>query len=470
MEIYPVTPVFFALATLCAVGGLPRLLMFTAAMLPFGMLAAIGLPAVGGLSLIGANMAVAILLGVGSVMLTTKLMRGQRITVQPATLALLLFTLYAMFSATVLVRLFAGEMMVFGLSRGTAGVRVSTAFSWEKVWLGPGNSNISQTFYIVLAFGLFVVAAHVLRQRGTGFGRRCLALAATLNIVLGTLDLIGLDPLLSFIRTANYSLANSATVQGVPRVIGGFSEAASFGAASAMFFAFFAGSFLDGARWRDGALAAGNLLFAGLALSSTGIIAAAAVCCVLIPLALSRVPRQVGRPAALALIVAVGLAGCAFAALLLGTEAPTLISSVLEDLILDKSQSSSGQERTAWALGGLEAMRDSYGLGVGVGSMRSNGLIFVLLGSVGIIGTLTFLAFLWLAFGGRAAEGEENTLLSVRLAAMAVLISMLLAATVPDPGVQLTFLAALAVACRAPRRADLYDDRILDGAADKSTA
>jgi hypothetical protein len=99
-------------------------------------------------------------------------------------------------------------------------------------------------------------------------------------------------------------------------------------------------------------------------------------------------------------------------------------------------------------MGGLEALQQSMGLGVGAGALRSNGLLFVLLGSVGIPGTAAFCAFLILAFGGRAIPGQEDTLAAARLAAMAALVSLMLSATVPDPGVPLIFLAALAVATR----------------------
>ena len=70
------------------------------------------------------------------------------------------------------------------------------------------------------------------------------------------------------------------------------------------------------------------------------------------------------------------------------------MQGVISRLILEKSDSKSGVERLAWAMGGLEALRDSWGLGVGMGSIRGNGLVFVALGSVGIAGTLCLGVFL----------------------------------------------------------------------------
>ncbi len=129
-------------------------MILVAVMMPFGMLAIVGLPKLGGLSLLAVNVASAAAVGAGILLLLGRLMRGDRIRLEPSAIAILIFAAYTIFSATVLVRLFSGEIMVFSLSRSAGGVRVSTAFLWGKVWLSPGSSNISQTFYIVLASGL----------------------------------------------------------------------------------------------------------------------------------------------------------------------------------------------------------------------------------------------------------------------------------------------------------------------------
>ena len=448
MQLYAISPVFFGILLLCTFGGLHRLLLFLCAMMPFGMLAVVGLPAIGGLSILAVNATAAALVAGGCLVLLSRLVRGQPIRIAPATLALLGFAAYAVFSATVLVRLFAGETMVFALSREAVGVRVSTEFAWAKVWLGPSSSNISQTFYVLLACGFFVVAAHVLRQKGVAFGARCLALAATVNVGLGLLDLAALDQLLATVRTASYSLANSASVHGIPRIIGGFSEAASFGSASAMFFGYFASTWLYSRKLSDGFLALGNGIFAVMALSSTGIIALAVVMVALTPRLITTMPKRLRRNSLFT--GSVGLAGIAIlvAVVLIFTDTAQTVTSIINNLIFDKSTSSSGQERAAWALGGLEALRDSWGLGVGTGSLRANGLLFVMLGSVGIAGTALFVTFLWLAFSGRADSSQQQVLSSTRTGALAVLVSMLLAATVPDPSIQLIFLAALATAAK----------------------
>jgi hypothetical protein len=452
MQFYLLTPVFAVILTVCLIGGLRWVVLVVAASLPFGRAAVIGLPTVAGLSLLAVNVAVLALVGGGCLILVSRLVRRRSVLIEPSTLALVLFAAYSIFSATVLVRLFEGETMVFSLARGVEGVKVSSMFSWGKVWLGPSNSNISQTFYVMLACGFFVIATHVLSRHGKELGTYCLVLAASLNLALGLMDLTALDPILSVVRTANYSLANEATVQGIPRVIGGYSEAASFGSASAMFFGFFASAYSYSGRLRDAVLALGNGVFALLALSSTGIIGIAVVCAVLTPRIVTRIPALIRRTRLIFGALFLGAMALSIAALLVFTPAPDQVTSVIQDLILNKSQSSSGLERTAWAMGGLEALRDTWGLGAGTGSLRSNGLAFVLLGSVGVIGTAAFTAFLWIAFSGRAAPGQAATLSNTRVATLALLVSMLTTATVPDPGVPLILLAAIAVSSKRQQR------------------
>jgi hypothetical protein len=161
-----------------------------------------------------------------------------------------------------------------------------------------------------------------------------------------------------------------------------------------------------------------------------------------------RIPKQIKTSQLLVSVSLLSVLAITIGAVLVFTNATDFMISVVDDLILNKSQSTSGLERKAWAMGGLEVFVDTWGLGAGTGSIRSNGLIFVLLGSVGLPGTLAFLLFLALSFGGRAAPGHEAILSNARMAALTILISMSLTATVPDPGVPLIFLAAIAVTAR----------------------
>ena len=453
MTLYLASPLVLALLGTAMFGGLPRVMALTTMLIPFGMLAVVGLPAVGGMSLMAVNCSAATLTGLGILLLLTRLVRGVPVEIEPSTIALALYAAYGIFSATVLVRLFSGDVMVFSLARGAETVRVSTDFSMGKVWLAPGTPNISQTFYVVLGFGFFATAAHVLAHRGPEFGELCLAAAASINVVLGVLDALGLDSLLGLIRTANYALLNNHTVLGLPRIVGGFPEASSFGSVSTVFFAYFAAAFIAKRESFHGWLALSNGILALFALSSTGIASLALVSVFLIVQL-----RRLGglRPRAAHVLVfaaTISLITLAVAYALLLTEAPTTVQGVISRLILEKSDSKSGVERLAWAMGGLEALRDSWGLGVGMGSIRGNGLVFVALGSVGIAGTLCLGVFLWLAFGParQPVSALSSQILScTRIAGVSMLTATLLTATAPDPGTLLLFLAAMAVSAKQP--------------------
>jgi hypothetical protein len=446
-----ITPVFLALLGLAMLGGLPRVLMLTVASLPFGMLAVVNLPAVGGISILAANLSAAALVGLGVLMLLTRLMRGSPVEVEPATFALAVFAIYAIISATILVRLFAGDIMVFSLARGAQTVQVETAFAMGKVLLAPSTSNLSQTFYILVSACFFVIALHVLTRFGPQFGERSLAISGCINIVLGLLDFLRADALLAPIRTANYALLNFHTVSGMNRIVGGFPEPASFGTFSVALFAYFATSYLYTARPLHLWLAIGNGLFGFFSLSATGLVPLGLAAIVVMALGMGGLRHGMHPVRVVATVAAVTASTLAVGYAWAFTDSADTLATAINRLIFEKHETSSGIERSAWAMGGLEAFRESWGLGVGVGSLRSNGLVFSVLGSMGIVGALSLAAFLGLAFGSaqkRLGLEARRFLASARLAGLSLLLSFLLAATSPDPGLVLVFFAAMAVAAK----------------------
>ncbi|RMH38543.1 MAG: hypothetical protein D6688_14900 [Alphaproteobacteria bacterium] len=125
----------------------------------------------------------------------------------------------------------------------------------------------------------------------------------------------------------------------------------------------------------------------------------------------------------------------------------SVMAETFQDLVLSKPQSLSGLERKAWALSGFRTFVETFGLGAGLGSIRSNGLVPVLLGSVGLPGTLLFAGFAWTALAGsaRGLSGlRRRVLLSARLGGLAQLAAMFLSGTTPDPGLFLVTMAAMA--------------------------
>jgi hypothetical protein len=451
VEIFPAAIVVFVIWGLAVLKSPDWGYYVTIAVTPFGMFAAFALLSLGGLSLLVSSLLAGLMIGVGALRFFRP-SHGEHWQRMPgAMMALLVFGAYSIFSAIILVRIFAGDFRVFSLSRSVEGVRIDPNFGSITVPLAPGGSNISQTFYLVLACGFFVVLYDFLRRRGAIAGENALRIAAVVNIVLGFLDLLGFDSLMAPIRTATYTLANEQMMGGFERIIGGFSEPSSFGTASAIFFAYFTSAFFHSHKLKDLFPALLNAFFVIASFAATGMFAAFMVCLVL--LFRGRVVFYGRHSRDFVLIAAaMGLIGLAAVALIMAlTPLPDVIADVFDRMILSKADSMSGLERKAWAEGGIHAFVQTWGLGAGVGSLRSNGLIPVMLGSVGIPGTVAYFVFIWLSVGRSAPVSDlvmRRVYLSARLGVVAKLSADFLSSTVPDPGLITMTLAATALVAR----------------------
>ena len=357
------------------------------------------------------------------------------------------------------MRIFAGEFRVFSLSRSIEGARIDPAFASITVPLSPGSSNISQTFYVVLACGFFIVFCDFLRRRGPIAGESALRIAAFVNIVLGIIDMAQLDAVLAPFRTAAYTLANEQTMAGFPRVIGGFSEPSSFGTASAVFFAYFTSAYFQSRTMRDALPAVLSGFFVIVSFAATGIFAMG-VACLILGFRARSVLRGGQSKDFLLLFSAITFVLVAIVALLVATTPLVDIAyNTFDRLVLAKADSMSGLERRAWAEGGLLAFRETWGLGAGVGSLRSNGMLPVFLGSVGIPGTLAYIVFLWYSVGLSAPVSDpvmRRIYLSARLGVVAKLSADFLSSTVPDPGLLLMAVAATALIAREKARRPVH--------------
>ncbi len=452
MQVFPITPVIFALWAIMVVRETDRALATAICLLPFGMLAAVALPAMGGLSLMGTQLVAALTIAIITATAAVALMRGEDQHIPVEAIPLALYAAYGLISATLLVRLFEGEFSVFSLSRGEVGAQISIFFRSTLVPLRPGNSNLAQAGYILISFAFFLAAWGMLRRKGALYGERLLVIVALINAALGVLDLLGLDPVLSVVRTATYSLANEQVSAGLPRIVGGYPEPSSFGGFTAILFGFFAAAFVTSGRQLHGVLALLSLAFALASLAASAFIALAGASIVIAIQAPRAALRPVARTTGLAGAAAVSLAVALACLVVVATPLPDMVERLINEILFDKVTSESGLERGAWAAYGLVAFRETFGLGAGVGSLRSNGLVSVILGSVGVPGALAFLIFLAMAFLRPVAPGCPTEIKAIHAGACAgaaaQLSAMLASATVPDPGLPLVFLAALATVSR----------------------
>ena len=452
MQLFPVTPVLIVLWAIMAFRGTDRALAFSICLLPFGMLAAFSLPALGDLSLLAVHVTASLTIALIVAATALAAVRGEPMRVPAEALALGAYVAYGVISAFILVRLFEGEFSVFSLSRSADGVAVSVFFRSMLTPLRPGNSNLSQAAYLIISFAFFVACWAMIRRRGLAYFENILRIIAIVNAVLGTMDMLGLDPVLSVVRTATYELANSQMSAGMPRIIGGYPEPSSFGSFSAVIFGYFAAAYLVSGRRIDGGLALLCLAFALASLAASAFIALAGSSLFLAFLARGKVFGRFPRGASLMVGLGLCLIMMAGAIIVIATPIPEFVEKAVREIIFDKAGSESGLERGAWAANGLVAFRETFGLGAGVGSLRSNGLVSVVLGSVGIPGALALGAFLVAAFvrplRAEADEDAVRVFAGARAAAVAQLSAMLASATVPDPGLPLLLFAAAAVVCR----------------------
>jgi hypothetical protein len=129
------------------------------------------------------------------------------------------------------------------------------------------------------------------------------------------------------------------------------------------------------------------------------------------------------------------------------------VRNYIDLLIFNKSASASGIERESWNTFALQNFFDSYGLGVGLGTVRSSSFPLALLSNVAVPGTVFYLLFIASAFGRR--RGSPRTFptdvrLAARNACLGLIIGDIFAAPTVEQG--LLFYVLAGVACAEPER------------------
>ncbi len=142
-------------------------------------------------------------------------------------------TAYAIVSAMIFPRLFAGQTTAFIPINGVV----------TELPLSPTSGNITQTAYFALGALTFIgFSVLLLREENLRYVRRGYFAFIIMNVVLGVIDLAGkvtgAGDILLPIRTASYSLLIEVEQGGFWRIAGGFSEASAFGGASLACLAF----------------------------------------------------------------------------------------------------------------------------------------------------------------------------------------------------------------------------------------
>ncbi len=326
----------------------------------------------------------------------------------------------------------------------------------STVPLGPVSSNFTQSIYMIANLMCFALVAAV-ASSVDGFRA---ALAGVLAYALGNtafalLDLAtyatGTSGLMDFMRNARYALHTDTEISGLKRIVGPFTEASSFARSSLGVLGVAGTLWLCGYRpWLTGTLALASLGLIVLSTSSTGLAGVPLVSGLLYLTALWRCGTSARARNSTIVVLSAPLL-IAFAVLAAMLHAPTLaaIHDYVDTVVLTKMSTDSGVERNSWNTVAMTNFLDTFGLGVGLGTVRTSSLATALLAGGGIIGTLFYAVFFCSAFLGN--PGRKGSLFTdVRTAArngcLCLVIGDLLISSTVDQGLFFYALAAVASA------------------------
>jgi hypothetical protein len=304
-----------------------------------------------------------------------------------------------------------------------------------------------------------MIAAMAATPRGFEAMASAIVACAAGNVIFAILDLVtyytGTLWVLDIIRNAQYTLHFASEVSGMKRIVGSFPEASSFGRQTLGLLSFVGTLWVYGRRPAlTGTLALASLILVVFSTSSAGLAGTAPVLLILYFTALRRFGISQERP----MISIILLCGPLLLVALvlyaqLDQEAAKPIKDYLDELIFSKSNTASGIERTAYNSYAFQNFLDTFGLGVGLGTVRTSSFGVALLANVGILGTILYLFFALTAFVQR--RGVRGSFPSdVRRAARNACLGLMIGDMLGAPGIEqgLLFYVLAAVACAVPEQ------------------
>jgi hypothetical protein len=368
-------------------------------------------------------------------------------------------------SAFLMPRLLADSMAIYPLGASEYAPTGST------VPLGPVSSNLTQSIYLTGDLVCLAVVIGVASVRGglTAVTNAVLACAVA-NVVFAFLDLAtyftNTQWLLDFIRNAQYVLHVEEEVVGLKRIVGAFPEASSFSQHTLGLFGFVGTLWAFGYRpAMTGILALSLVVLLVFSTSSSGLAGTPPALIIIYFTAFRRFgigPTHPYRSAALL------CAPLAIVAVLLAAQFDPEVSrpvrDYLDELIFNKATTASGIERNEQNRNAMENFYDSFGLGVGLGTVRTSSFPVALLSNVGVPGTALYILFAVTAFGFR--RGVPGTVqANIRSAARNGCLCSIVGWTISGPTVDqsLLFYILAGLVCAEPERTDEHRRQALQG-------
>ncbi|WP_322030661.1 hypothetical protein [Paraburkholderia sp. J76] len=370
---------------------------------------------------------------------------------------LLCTCLWAVAGAILLPRLLGGATLVFPVDRSSQYIFLQP--------LRPVSGNLSQTIYCISDVVVYCSMFVFLKYRGV---YRTLAnaifLLAALDVLAGVIDIVshaaGID-MLSVVKTAQFADLTGEEMGGLVRISGTFSETSGFSAFTLPLFVFCLNLWLVGLRPKiAGSLAIATAILLLLSTSGTAYVGLGVYQLVLL---VSR-PGVISRSAIVrkqrmwVISSCVGLLGVLYVIVFL-PGVVNVLSDFVDAAVLSKAGSDSGVERMGWNAQGITNFFDTYGIGVGLGSIRASSFLVVLVGSLGVVGVVCYGMFLGKSLLLPVPAHYSFTERAVCYAARHAMISTLIVASaslsVFELGTCFYIFAAAAgaLSSRVPRRA-----------------
>jgi hypothetical protein len=190
-------------------------------------------------------------------------------------------------------------------------------------------------------------------------------------------------------------MLNDTEVAGFKRIVGSFTEAASFGSMTLGYFAFCLTLWLRGVHPRlTFTLAALSIVALVFSTSTTAYVGLSILLLLLyLQSAYRLLFKQVPRQTVLFLVAAPIVAVIAIVGLALNDAYWSYIVNLLDTIVFNKLATDSGVERSAWVNQALQNFLDTSGFGAGNGSLRASSLLAAMLASLGAFGAFTYGAF-----------------------------------------------------------------------------
>lgn len=367
---------------------------------------------------------------------------------------------WGVFGAIVLPRALAGSTLVFTIDRNAD---PNSAGLLQP--LGPVSGNLSQAVYCLGDLVVFCCMYVMLKCRGAYdvLAKAVLTLTA-LDVLAAVVDigshLVGVDAL-AFVKTADFAYFNGSELGGLLRISGTFSETSAFAYFTLQLFAFCTNLWLVGYRQKVAgmlAVATGMLLL--LSTSGSAYVGLAGYLMVLLVSRPARISRTSNaRKARMwVIMLCLGVLAALYIVLFMPGVARAL-GDFAQATVLSKADSQSGVERSSFNTQAFTNFLDTYGIGVGLGSVRVSSFVMVVLACLGVIGAICYTTFLAKSTLSPIPRdypfADRAVCYASRHGMYAALIVATLTASIFDLGVCFYVLAAAAggLQVRARRRA-----------------